>query len=101
MYASDYCLKCKTNATDNSQNFVLAGNQCFPENVRSCGSGYYQEELTTDCKLCDVTCIECDGPLSDNCLVCPHDRPNLQYQHCVVNCDTSYYLNKEISKCLK
>ncbi len=104
LHASDYCPKCKDNAiADDSQahEIVQVGNFCFTKEERDCGAGYYKDELTGDCKLCDVTCVECDGPLSTNCIMCPNKRPNMQNKACLVNCDAGYYVDEQISRCLK
>ena len=80
----------------------------FEENytcIATCPSGYF---ITTDlCLQCDSTCVECSGPTSTDCTVCPTSLPYLlpsgacgtacltgQYLYetsCLIQCPSGYY----------
>lgn len=101
----NYCSKCVNEVTINKNSTQVhlkiekINNFCVTEDDKNCGSGYYMDQTENSCRYCDVTCLECNGPTSKNCLKCPDKRPYLQDQQCVAVCSDGYYLNETASRC--
>ena len=58
---SDDCLTCVDGTYLYSSN-----NTC----LESCGVGYFGNSTTLKCVECYVSCLECSGPLTTDCLSC-------------------------------
>lgn len=65
------CLTCTANGASCltcAGNYVVSGGSC------SCPIGYYVSSTTTNytlkCQVCDISCLTCSGPTSNNCLSC-------------------------------
>ena len=61
--------------------------------MNPCPIKYYGENSPIKvCKLCDVTCLTCNGTLNNNCLTCDTTRYFLDNK-CLTQCPlTNYYV---------
>ncbi len=71
----------------------------FCVDKRVCELGMYRDESSNECKWCDIKCLECFGPLPENCLKCANSRPYLQQNECVAHCGNGFYLNETAGRC--
>jgi len=74
---------------------------CMVKKSPVCESGMYLDPVTNDCRFCDVSCLECTGPRSENCIKCPFHRPYLQSNVCVASCSKGYFKDAASSYCFK
>ena len=74
-YQNQFCLYC-------SPLTFLYNGTC----VLSCPKGTYKDTLIRSCRLCDIHCSECNGPLYSNCLNCPIAYPFLFKTYCFSQC---------------
>lgn len=67
------CASCRLGSAYNQCDTCdLTANRFFKDNTCQCMKGYY-DDGTTICKKCYYTCADCNGPLINNCTLCPTD----------------------------
>ena len=76
---STYCTLCFSP-------FFLSNNTCLD----SCQQGFWRDVSNSECKLCDVGCVNCSGPSLIECTACLFNQIliNGECQMCDGNCST-------------
>ena len=64
----------------------MEGTKC----VLTCSPGFFGETTTNICDPCNSTCGTCNGPLSNNCLICDSPR-YFKAGYCVTDCGGGFY----------
>lgn len=70
--------------------------------LNSCPSGYYPDDGTKMCQLCDTECQTCTGPSNNQCLLCAtgfYLQPAPDSNTCLDNCPAGYYPNDGTKTC--
>ena len=91
----DSCLSCPigcaiclsaTNCTSCLDLYFLLNYQC----LGNCATGYWMDIGVNQCKNCDISCVNCSGPASFDCIACQVNQALVDgacYQ-CDSNCST-------------
>ncbi|EAR90508.3 zinc finger lsd1 subclass family protein (macronuclear) [Tetrahymena thermophila SB210] len=79
--SSNNCLSCEL-----QRYFDPQSSKC----LSSCNSNQYPDISTNLCKICDPSCLTCNGSQSSNCTSCRQGL-FLQNNQCKQSCDGSYY----------
>ena len=83
MDSNENCLNCIANCLNCSN--IANCNQCI--------SGYYYNKLSNICELCDLTCAECIGPATSNCILCVNSSIIPQQPSGNCDCMKGYYIS--------
>lgn len=105
------CLSCVNTASNCTQCAAFNGQNYFlqPANtgcLLTCPVGYYGNNQTFTCTLCDSRCSSCTGPTNSSCAACKTDSNNTPHYlapnttTCTNICtDNRYYANSTTFKC--
>ena len=80
------CLSCNS-----SLGYYFYNNSC----ISLCPSGFYGNNDSSICEICDILCKECFGPSSYDCLSC--QSFNLYQNACIEQCPNNTYLSYDFS----
>ncbi|CAD8190779.1 unnamed protein product [Paramecium octaurelia] len=72
-------------------------NKCIP----TCLGNTYHDVLTNECKYCNNECLACNGPNSNNCLVCPQNKLLTMQGNCANECPSDQYPVISENKCYR
>ncbi|ESN96453.1 hypothetical protein HELRODRAFT_189246 [Helobdella robusta] len=71
--------------------FFASSIKCLPVDSK-CPDGYFKRHIKTACIKCHSLCRTCNGPSSDECIVCAFF---LEAGRCVRSCQSNYYVSIE------
>ena len=93
--ASDICTSCP------SDDYTISNNACISTKQSICETGAYYDDDLNDCRLCDITCAECNANTDDRCTKCLPKRPFLKSGICLASCPDGFYSDEATNLCLK
>jgi len=64
-----------------------------------CPTSFYPNKA--NCSSCHFTCLDCNGPLKNNCLSCKSDSTVIFQNECLEECPKGYYLERDLYTLLK
>ncbi|XP_047448534.1 proprotein convertase subtilisin/kexin type 5b isoform X2 [Mugil cephalus] len=92
-----HCLECNREGLCEkcSEYYFLHADKC----VDDCPEGYFPSKEQQECMQCHAQCATCDGPGTDDCILC-HNSGAVRYEgQCLEECPTSTFHDTTNNEC--